>query len=87
MNKAELRLMQRRLAQVKQAPTSVIVDQASEAANIGPFAGHKAGKRKRGVSVLKRRPRQSTLVTRYVAKDEHGNTVARIDTLKYKREA
>lgn len=55
-----------------------------ETAPIGPYAGHKAGKRKRGVSVLKRRPRAATVVTRYVAKDEHGNTLAHVKTLTYR---
>jgi hypothetical protein len=85
MNSAQLRMMQRRLAQVKQSPTTPIVDQTSEAAPIGPYAGHKSGKRRRGVSVLKRRPRTSPVVTRYIARDEHGNTVATFDTLRYTR--
>jgi hypothetical protein len=84
MNSAQLRLMQKRLAQVKQAPKAVIVDSAQDTPNLGPYVGHKAGKRKKGVSVLRKKPRASLTVTRYIMRDEYGQNLGTIDTLTVK---
>jgi hypothetical protein len=54
-------------------------------APIGVFGGHRTGKRKRGNSLLKVAPKDTTRATIYDATDDHGNTVATFKTLTYKR--
>lgn len=46
--------------------------------------GFRAGKRKRGNSLLRKAPVTTTKVTTYYAKDEYGNTVGKIKTFKGK---
>jgi hypothetical protein len=81
---AEFALLERKLNASKpkrkqaQAPKETEIPSAVN-------GGFRAGKRRRGNSLLKRKPRASTLVTTYNVRDEHGDTVATIRTLNYKR--
>lgn len=49
-------------------------------------AGFRAGKRKRGNSPLKRKPRSSAVAVTYVVRDEHGQYVTSLKTITFKRE-
>lgn len=84
MSPAQFELMRRKLAQAPKSRT-VLVDSADSTMPL-QNAGHRAGKRKRGTSVLKRKPRASALIVRFDIADEHGNIVARdIGTVTYHR--
>lgn len=48
--------------------------------------GFRAGKRKRGNSPLRRKPRASAVAVTYVIRDEFGNYVTSLKTVTYKRD-
>jgi hypothetical protein len=47
--------------------------------------GFRAGKRKRGNSLIKKAPKASAVTIKYAITDEHDNVVARFDTLTYRK--
>jgi hypothetical protein len=47
--------------------------------------GFRAGKRRKGNSLLKQAPKQSATVKTYYMQDEHGNTLGTVKTLTYKQ--
>jgi hypothetical protein len=89
VNNAQFELMRRKLAQAPKDQAPAIVDQADDATGrkLGVFAGHRAGKRRKGTSVLKRPPKDVTRATIYDVRDADGNRVTTLTTLRYKREA
>ena len=85
-NSAQLALAARKLASAKREPA--IVDQADESASkLAVNGGFRAGKRKRGTSLLKRKPKQTAHAITYYVKDENGDTVASLRTLTYTKDA
>jgi len=88
VNKAQLVLMQRRLAQAKptQVDPRIWVTDTGDGRGGGVNGGFRAGKRKRGNSLIKRKPRASTVVTTYVMRDDLGQKLGEVKTLTYKRQ-
>jgi hypothetical protein len=74
-NSAKLAKVAREQAQVKQPARVIHTDTAEQPAKLGVFAGHRAGKRRRGVSVTKRAPRDVTRVSVFDVLDTDGNAV------------
>jgi hypothetical protein len=74
MRKSKTRLTLRNVAQ-RSEPKTVLVDSADDPSSrkLGVSAGHRAGKRKRGVSVTKRQPRETTRVITYDIIGSDGN--------------
>lgn len=84
---ARLALIARKLAQ-EPSTKAVVTPLREEQGNPSSvFGGHRTGKRKRGVSVTKRKPRATVSVTRFDLIDRDGNTVAYgAKTIEYRRE-
>ena len=78
-------MMQRKLAQVSQ-DRATIVDQADTGAKIGVSGGFRAGKRKRGNSLLKKAPKNQAHAITFYVRDADGMLVGSVRTITSKRE-